>query len=100
MILNQIFLNFFFYFFALSTILLKRKDFISVLIGIELLLLSLNLNFIFVSHYINDITGYIFSLFILAVAAAESSVGLSILLLSYKQVHTVSLTNTNVLIRD
>ena len=61
MLFSQIAINFSLYIGALLSIFLNRKNFISVLIGMELLLLSINLNFIFISFYLNDISGYIFS---------------------------------------
>ena len=59
MLFSQIAINFSLYIGALLSIFLNRKNFISVLIGMELLLLSINLNFIFISFYLNDISGYV-----------------------------------------
>jgi len=61
------------------------------LMSIELMLLSLNLNFIVFSVYLDDIYGQIFSIFILTVAAAESSIGLAIIILYYRINNTLSL---------
>ena len=60
-------------------VLLNRKNFIVMLVAIELLLLSINLNFIIFSIYLDDIIGELFVLFILTVAATESALGLAII---------------------
>jgi NADH-quinone oxidoreductase subunit K len=57
--------------------------------SIELMLLAVNLNFIFFSVYLDDIFGQLFSLYILTVAAAESAIGLAIFTIFYKAKHTV-----------
>ena len=69
--------------FAISVvgIFLNRKNVIILLMAIELMLLAVNLNFIAFSHYLNDISGQVFVFFILTVAAAESAIGLAILLI-------------------
>jgi len=63
---------------------LFRKHIINILISLELLILSLNLNFIVFSCYLDDLMGQIYSLFILTVAAAESSLGLAIVIVYYR----------------
>jgi len=75
--------------FALFTIgfiglALNRKNFLIVIISIELLLLSINFNFILFSLYLDDLIGQIFVLFILTIAATESAIGLAILIIYYK----------------
>jgi NADH-quinone oxidoreductase subunit K len=62
-------------------ILVNRKNVLIVLMCIEIMLLSVNLNFLVGSIYMNDFVGQIFSLFILTVAAGESAIGLAILIL-------------------
>jgi NADH-quinone oxidoreductase subunit K len=62
-------------------IFLNRKNIIVMLMSIELMLLAVNLNFIIFSVYLDDLFGQVFSLFILTVAAAESAIGLSILVI-------------------
>lgn len=59
----------------------NRKNIIVVLMSIELMLLAINFNFIAISYYHDDIIGQIFALFILTVAAAESAIGLAILVI-------------------
>ncbi len=72
--------------FALSVIgiFLNRKNLIVLLMAIELMLLAVNTNFIAFSHYLGDMQGQIFVFFILTVAAAESAIGLAILVLLFR----------------
>ena len=60
-------------------IFINRRNILLLLMSIELMLLSVNTNFIIFSHYSNDMTGQVFVFFILAVAAAESAIGLAII---------------------
>ena len=72
--------------FALSVIgiYLNRKNLIVLLMTIELMLLAVNLNFIAFSHYLGDMAGQVFVFFILTVAAAESAIGLAILVVLFR----------------
>lgn len=65
-------------------LILNRKNFIVIILSIEILLLSVNLNFIVFSLYIDDVMGQIFVLFILTVAATESALGLAILMAYFR----------------
>jgi len=65
-------------------IFLNRKNVIVILMSIELMLLAVNINFVTFSSYLNDLTGQIFVMFILAVAAAEAAVGLAILVVFFR----------------
>ncbi|HSI28411.1 MULTISPECIES: NADH-quinone oxidoreductase subunit NuoK [Methylophilus] len=78
--------------FAISVIgiFLNRKNVIILLMAIELMLLAVNLNFIAFSHYLNDIAGQVFVFFILTVAAAESAIGLAILVVLFRNLHTIN----------
>ncbi len=78
--------------FAISVvgIFLNRKNVIILLMAIELMLLAVNLNFIAFSYYLNDITGQIFVFFILTVAAAESAIGLAILVVLFRNLCTIN----------
>ena len=78
-------------------ILLNRKNIILILMSIELMLLAINLNFIFFSIFIDDIVGQIFSLFILTIAAAESAIGLAILIIYYRIRGTIAISYLNIL---
>ncbi len=77
----QVSTNFVLFFISLFGILINSTNALILLICIELLLLSVNLNFIIASAYLDDIYGQIFSLFILTIAAAESAIGLAVLIL-------------------
>ena len=72
--------------FSLSVvgIFLNRKNLVILLMAIELMLLAVNLNFIAFSHYLGNIAGQVFVFFILTVAAAESAIGLAILVVVFR----------------
>ena len=70
-------------------IFLNRKNIIILLMAIELMLLAVNLNFIAFSHYLNDIAGQVFVFFILTVAAAESAIGLAILVVLFRNLRSI-----------
>jgi NADH-quinone oxidoreductase subunit K len=78
--------------FAISVIgiFLNRKNVIILLMAIELMLLAVNLNFVAFSHYLNDIAGQVFVFFILTVAAAESAIGLAILVVLFRNLRTIN----------
>ena len=78
-------------------IFFNRKNIIIMLMSIELMLLSLNNNFLFFSVELDDIAGQVFSLFILTIAAAESSVGLALLVVYYRVRGSVAVDCINVL---
>ncbi len=84
MIFIQLVSNIFLFFTGILGIVLNQRSILLILMCIELMLLSVNLNFILFSIYLDDIYGQIFSLFILTVAAAESAIGLAILILYYR----------------
>ena len=65
-------------------IFLNRKNVIVILMSIELILLSVNINLVSFSIFINDISGQVFTLFILTVAAAEAAIGLAIIVIYYR----------------
>jgi len=77
--------------FALSVIgiFMNRKNLIVLLMAIELMLLAVNMNFVAFSHYSGDPAGQIFVFFILTVAAAESAIGLAILVVLFRSMRTV-----------
>ena len=78
--------------FALSVIgiFLNRKNIIVLLMAIELMLLAVNMNFIALSRYLNDPSGQIFVFFILTVAAAESAIGLAILVVLFRNLNSIN----------
>ncbi len=71
-------------------IFLNRKNVIILLMAIELMLLAVNMNFIAFSHYLQDISGQVFVFFILTVAAAESAIGLAILVVLVRNLRTIN----------
>lgn len=78
--------------FAISVlgIFLNRKNVIVLLMSIELMLLAVNFNFIAFSHYMSDTAGQIFVFFILTVAAAESAIGLAILVVLFRNLRSIN----------
>lgn len=74
---------------AVVGIFLNRKNLIVLLMAIELMLLSVNMNFVAFSHYLGDAAGQIFVFFILTVAAAESAIGLAILVVLFRNLRTI-----------
>ena len=74
---------------AVAGIFLNRKNLIVILMAIELMLLAVNMNFIAFSHYLQDLAGQIFVFFILTVAAAESAIGLAILVVLFRNLKTI-----------
>jgi len=72
-------------------LVLNRKNILITLMSIELMLLAINLNFVIFSIYLDDLTGYIFVLFILTIAAAESAIGLAILTIYYRLKNTIQI---------
>jgi NADH-quinone oxidoreductase subunit K len=85
--------------FALSVIgiFLNRKNIIVLLMAIELMLLAVNMNFVAFSHYLDDMHGQVFVFFILTVAAAESAIGLAILVLLFRNKSSINAEDLNTL---
>ena len=85
--------------FAISVvgIFLNRRNIIVLLMAIELMLLAVNLNFIAFSHFLGDLAGQVFVFFILTVAAAESAIGLAILVLLFRNKSNLNVDELNAL---
>ena len=85
--------------FAISVvgIFLNRKNLIVLLMAIELMLLAVNMNFVAFSYYLGDMRGQIFVFFILTVAAAESAIGLAILVLLFRNKSSINAEDLNTL---
>ena len=79
------------FFIGLFGVILNRKNILTILMSIELLLLGVNLNFATLSIYLDDVTGHIFVIFILTIAAAESAIGLAIITVFYKLKNSIEL---------
>ena len=78
-------------------IFLNRKYVIVILMSIELILLAVNINLVSFSIFLNDLTGQIFALFILTVAAAEAAIGLAIIVVYYRNKGTIRVEEINTL---
>jgi NADH-quinone oxidoreductase subunit K len=74
---------------SVAGIFLNRKNVILLLMCIELMLLAVNFNFVAFSHYLGDLSGQVFVFFILTVAAAESAIGLAILVVLFRERRTI-----------
>ena len=85
--------------FAISVvgIFLNRKNLIVLLMAIELMLLAVNMNFVAFSHYLQDLSGQIFVFFILTVAAAESAIGLAILVTLFRNRRSINVDELDTL---
>src|SRR5207245_4937572 len=75
---------------AVIGIFLNRKNVIILLMAIELMLLAVNTNFIAFSHYLGDMSGQVFVFFILTVAAAESAIGLAVVVVLFCNLKTIN----------
>jgi NADH-quinone oxidoreductase subunit K len=75
---------------AVAGIFVNRKNIIILLMAIELMLLSVNMNFVAFSRYLGDVSGQVFVFFILTVAAAESAIGLAILVVLFRNRATIN----------
>ena len=78
---------------SVAGIFINRKNIIILLMCIELMLLSVNMNFIAFSHFLNDIHGQVFVFFILTVAASESAIGLAILVVLFRNIKSINVND-------
>ena len=76
-------------------IFLNRKNIITILMSIELILLAVNINFVAFSVYLGDLTGQVFAIFILTVAAAEAAIGLAILVVYFRNKGAIDVEEIN-----
>ena len=81
--------------FALVMKRLNRKNIIIILMSIELILASVNINFVVFSSYLGDLVGQVFTMFILTVAAAEAAIGLAILVCFYRLRNSIFIEDAN-----
>jgi NADH-quinone oxidoreductase subunit K len=82
---------------AVIGIFLNRKNIIVLLMAIELMLLAVNMNFVAFSYYLGDVAGQIFVFFILTVAAAESAIGLAILVVLFRNLNSINVDDLDTL---
>ncbi len=78
-------------------IFLNRKNVIIILMSIELILLSVNLNLVAFSQHLGDLTGQVFALFVLTVAAAEAAIGLAILVVFFRNRGSIAVEDVNMM---
>lgn len=78
-------------------IFLNRKNIIVILMSIELILLAVNINFIAFSAQLGDLTGQVFTLFVMTVAAAEAAIGLAILVVYFRNRQTIAVDDINMM---
>jgi len=78
-------------------IFLNRKNVIVILMSIELMLLAVNINFVAFSTQLHDLTGQVFTIFILTVAAAEAAIGLAILVVYFRNRGNISVADINIM---
>lgn len=82
---------------SMAGVFINRKNIIILLMCIELMLLSVNINFIAFSHYLGDTAGQVFVFFILTVAAAEAAIGLAILVVLFRNRRTINVSDLGTL---
>lgn len=80
---------------SVAGIFINRKNVIILLMCIELMLLAVNMNFIAFSHFLGSMAGQVFVFFILTVAAAESAIGLAILVVLFRNRNTINVDDLN-----
>ena len=82
---------------SVAGIFLNRKNVIILLMSIELMLLSVNINFVAFSSFLGDLVGQVFTMFVLTVAAAEAAIGLAILVCFFRNRGTIAVEDVNVM---
>lgn len=80
---------------GIAGIILNRKNIIVILMSVELMLLAVNINMVAFSSYLGDLTGQVFALFILTVAAAEAAIGLAILVVYFRNRGSIDVEDIN-----
>jgi len=78
-------------------IFLNRKNVIIILMSVELMLLAVNINFVAFSHFLDDLTGQVFTLFVLTVAAAEAAIGLAIVVVYFRNRGSIAVEDVNMM---
>jgi NADH-quinone oxidoreductase subunit K len=82
---------------GVAGIFLNRKNVIIILMSVELILLAVNINLVTFSTYLGDLTGQVFALFVLTVAAAEAAIGLAILVVYYRNRGSIAVEDINMM---
>jgi NADH-quinone oxidoreductase subunit K len=78
-------------------IFLNRKNVIVILMSVELMLLAVNINFVAFSHFLGDLVGQVFALFVLTVAAAEAAIGLALVVVYFRNRGSISVDDINMM---
>ena len=94
---HQIILSVIIFVIGVCGIFLNKRNILVFLMSIELMLVSVNINFVAFSVYLNDIVGQIFVLFILTVAAAEIAIGLAILIVYFRQKESIDVEKIDIM---
>ncbi|MFT6219514.1 MAG: NADH-quinone oxidoreductase subunit K [Myxococcota bacterium] len=82
---------------GLSGMFINRKNIISLLMSLEIMLLGININFVAFSSYLGDLVGQIFAIFVLTIAGAEAAIGLAILVIYQKNKHNIEIQEASIL---
>ncbi len=82
---------------GVTGIFINRKNIITILMSVELMLLAVNINFVAFSAYLHDLVGQVFTIFVLTVAAAEAAIGLAILVIYYRNRGSISVDEINMM---
>jgi NADH-quinone oxidoreductase subunit K len=96
-LLNHFFVNSFIFFIGIIGILINRDNLIGILISIELILISIDLNLLFYSTYLDDVIGQLYTLITITIAAVELSIGIALIILLYRRRKTISSQKPNTL---
>jgi|TARA_B110000208_G_C11664670_1_gene392976 NADH-quinone oxidoreductase subunit K len=96
-LINYLAVNTIIFLIGVLGLVLNRKNILIILMSIELMLLAINMNFVVFSVHLDDLLGQIFALFILTVAAAESAIGLAILVVYHRVRNTIAVEKIQVL---
>lgn len=96
-ILHYLVLSSLLFVIGVTGIFLNRKNIITVMMSIELILLAVNINFVAFSVMLGDITGQIFTMFVLTVAAAEAAIGLAILVIYFRNRGSIAVEDVNLM---
>lgn len=95
MFFNQLLTNFLLFSIGILGFIFSKRSILILLMCIEIVLLSVNLNFLILSIYLDDVVGQVFSILILTVAASESSIGLSLIIMYYRVRGHLLINNTS-----
>ncbi len=95
MILQYLILSALLFTIGATGIFVNRKNIISIMMSIEIMLLAVSFNFVTFSYYLNDVQGQVFVIFILTVAAAEAAIGLAIMMAYFRQKKNIELIQLN-----